>query len=152
MGRQNCKGMGMDNQDQRKDRLMAASNEQLEKETAQLFNKFEEQTKLVTDLRLQLNSLDGRMDTLVRLMQDALANLPSAYEHGLKYDQACERIQRIENAYVNKEEFKQFREDFNKLSNDMRESQESQRKWAMVVAGAFLVPLAGIAVKVIFGG
>ena len=119
---------------------MPSTNEQLEKETSQLFSKYEEQTRLVTDMRLQLTQLEGRMDTLISLMQDALTNLPSAYEHGLKYDQACERIKKIEETYVSRKEFEQFREDFQQL-----------RKNLWWVAGIFLIPIAAIAVSVVFG-
>ena len=119
---------------------MPSTNEQLEKETSQLFSKYEDQTKLVTDMRLQLTQLEGRMDTLIKLMQDALTNLPSAYEHGLRYEQACERINKIEKEYVSRKEFEQFREDFQQL-----------RKNLWWVAGIFLIPIAAIAVSVVFG-
>lgn len=119
---------------------MPSTTEQLEKETSHLFNKFEEQTKIVTEVRLQLTQLEGRMDIIISLMKDALTNLPSAYEHGLKYDQACDRIKKIEETYVSRKEFEQFREDFQQL-----------RKALWWVAGIFLVPIGAIAVSVIFG-
>ena len=127
--------------DQKKAEKVTKSAEQLTKETDILFNKLDSNRETLSEINLKISKMDGQVGSLVSLMQDALSHLPSAYEHKVKYEQVCKQIDKIEQAYVSKEEFKQFRDDFKGL-----------QKWLAGIAAAFLIPIAGIAVKVIFGG
>jgi len=127
--------------DKEKGENVTKSNEQLSKETDVLFNKLDSNRDTLSEINLKISKMDGQVESLVGLMQDAISHLPSAYEHKVKYEQVCKQIDKIEQTYVSKEEFKQFRADFKGL-----------QKWLAGIAAAFLIPMAGIAVKVIFGG
>lgn len=119
---------------------MTKSTEQLSNETDTLFNKMDEQRQMLHDLKLQSTKIEGRMDSLVELMQSALTHLPSAHEYGVKYNYVCDRVDKIEKTYVTKEQFTRFEEDFKSLRKNL---------WGIAVI--FIIPIVGIAVKLIFG-
>ena len=118
----------------------AKSNEQLSWETNKLYKCLEDDHKNLVDLSLKITKMEGQLDSLIVLMQDALSHLPSAQEHKIRYEELCKSVNRIESQYVSRNEFEHFYTSFKNL-----------QKWLIAVAAAFLVPTAAIAVSIIFG-
>jgi len=118
----------------------AKSNEQLSWETNKLYRRLEDDHKNLVDLSLKITKMEGQLDSLIVLMQDALAHLPAAQEHKIRYEELCKSVNKIESQYVSRHEFDHFYTSFKNL-----------QKWLIAIAAAFLVPTAAIAVSIIFG-
>jgi phage shock protein A len=124
--------------------------EQLSEETTTLFKKLDKYGDDILALKLQITALEGKLSTLIQLMQESIANTPSAAECALRHDRIIERITQVERSYVDKRELQSFKDHVEKIVLNVEEK-VNEVKWVLGKIGlALFVPLAAIAVGVIF--
>ncbi len=129
---------------------MAKSPEQLTDETSVLFDKIEDTSKSVNGLVVQIVQIDSQLKIVIDLMRETLANTPTTAECTLKHDRIVEKLTAVEQNYIDRREMENFKKEFYSFRELIKTEVKDLKNLLMRVGFAFFVPLAGIAVKVIF--